>query len=340
MVTDIGIDLGTCKTIVYAKNKGIIFKEPSVIAYNLKFKKVIAVGNEAYKMIGRVPEYIKVVRPISNGIISDYEFTEKMVLYILKKICYSNLFKCKIAICIPSIITKVEKNVVIDIAVSAGARKVYIIEEPIAAAIGEGIDISKLKGKLVIDIGGGSTDIAILSFHGIVIKTSLKIAGDEFDEQTIKVVKDLYNMDIGENTARKVKETIGTVWSSSLKEYNLSMEVKGKSNISGLPRKQVIYSKDLFKSYEILSDKIVKEIKTLIEKTPPDLLAEVQDGSILMTGGGSKLRGLKDKIESQINLKAYISDNAIDCVAIGIGKSFDLINKIDDGLTEEKIYKK
>lgn len=339
MSTDIGIDLGTYKTIVYIKNKGILFNEPSVIAYNIKTKDVVAIGKEAYKMIGKTPPYIKTVRPILNGVVADYDFAEKMMASILKKICYLKILKPRIAICVPSIVTAVEKNAIVDAAINVGARIVYIIDEPIAAAIGEGIDISKPKGRLVVDIGGGSTDIALLSLNGIVVKNSIRVAGDEFDEVIIKKVRDLYNLDIGFNMARTIKEVIGTVLIKP-EDNDLFIEAKGKDYITGLPKKQKVYSKDFVDIFDMIVSQIIKAIKNVVEKTPPDLLGDVQNGYLLMTGGGSKLRGLRERVERDIKLKTLLPNNAVEAVAIGTGNCFKYIKEIDDGLLERNAYKR
>lgn len=339
MSTDIGIDLGTYKTIVYIKSRGIIFNEPSVIAYNVKTKDVIAVGKEAYEMIGKTPPYIKTVRPILNGVIADYDFAEKMMASILKKNCYLKIFKPRIAICVPSIVTTVEKNAIVDAAINIGARIVYIIDEPIAAAIGEGIDISKPKGRLVVDIGGGSTDIALISLNGIVAKNSIRVAGDDFDEAIIKKVKDLYNLDIGFNMARKIKEQIGTVLLEN-KNCELFIEAKGKDYITGLPKKQNVFARDFIDVFDVIASQIIKAIKKVVEKTPPDLLGDVQSGYLLMTGGGSKLKGLRERVEKDIKLKTLLPSNAVEAVAIGTGNCFALIKEIDDGLIEQNVYKR
>ena len=339
MFTDIGIDLGTYKIIVYVKNHGIIFHEPSVIAYNEKTKQVIAVGKSAYKMIGKTPSYIKTVRPILKGVICDYDFAEKMISYILKKISYFDILRPRVAICTPSIVTDIEKKAIVDAAINVGARKVFVIDEPIAAALGEGINISKPKGRLVVDIGGGSTDIAVLSLNGIVNKSSIRIAGDNFDEAVVLTVKNKYNFEIGYNTARYVKEKIGCVFLDQGYD-NLEMIVKGKDCLTGLPRKQEIKSSDFKDSFDILGTQIINEIKKVVSETPPDLLQDIQNEYLLMTGGGSKLRGLASKIERTVNLKVVLPKNPIESVAKGTGICFKFIKQIDEGIITEDVYKK
>lgn len=342
MVRDIGIDLGTYKTVVYVKNYGIVFEEPSVIAYNLETNEVVAVGKGAYEMIGKTPSYIKVIKPISNGVVYDYKFLEKMIFNILKKIsCFKffnfKIIKPRVAICVPSIVTDIEKNAVIDVALSLGARKVFIIEEPIAAALGEGVDISKPKGRLIVDIGAGSADMALLSLNGVVVKNSVRIAGDNFDEVVIKIIKEKYNLEIGINSAMAVKEKIGSVGDHN--NYNSCMIIKGKDLITGLPKQIEVNSDDFKKEFNLISDQIILEIKKIIENTPPDLLSDIQNEFLLMTGGTSKLKGLKEKVEDSTKLKVFVSETATRSVAVGVGACFDYINKIDDGVIKKSAYK-
>lgn len=336
---NVGIDLGTYKTIVYIQGKGIVYNEPSVVAYDETTNRIIAIGKEAHKMVGKTPANIKTIRPILHGVICDYNFAEQMLAIIFKKIKKFNIFKPKIAICVPSIVTNVEKYAIIDVAVKIGARQVIIIDEPIAAALGEGLDITKPKGRLVIDIGGGSTDIALISLNGIVFKNSIRLAGDSFDDEVIKVLKDKYNFLIGHNTARKIKESIGTLYIKS-KLDNLSILVNGKDGFSGMPIKREVFSNDFLSSFNLLANQIIDSVKLVIENSPPDILVDIQNQSVLLTGGGAKLNGLKEKLEKSIKLNVFIPKNCVESVALGTGNCFDYLDSLDDGLIKTKAYKK
>ncbi len=336
---NVGIDLGTYKTIVYIQGKGIVYNEPSVVAYDESNNTVIAIGNEAHKMIGKTPSNKTTIRPILHGVICDYNFTEQMLAIIFKKIKKFNIFKPKIAICVPSIVTNVEKHAIIDVAVRIGARQVFIIDEPIAAAIGEKLDITKPKGRLVIDIGGGSTDIALISLNGIVFKNSIRLAGDSFDDEVIKVLKDKYNFLIGPNTARKIKENIGTLNVKS-KLDNFNIIVNGKDGFTGMPMKREVFSNDFLAPFNLIANQIINAVKLVIENSPPDILVDIHNQSVLLTGGGAKLNGFQQKLESSIKLNVFIPKDCDKSVAVGTGNCFDYLKSLDDGLIKAKAYKK
>ncbi len=332
---DIGIDLGTATVLIYQYGKGIILKEPSVIAVNTNDNKVLAVGEEAHKMLGRTPGHIRAVRPMNEGVISDYETTEQMIKYFIKKACGSSLVKPRVAICVPSAVTEVESRAVIDVAINAGARKVYLIEEPVAAAIGSGIDISKPMGHIVLDIGGGTSDIALLSLNGIVHKKSVKFAGNKFDEAIIKAVKDKYNLLIGEKMAEKIKKEIGSVYYDA--SENLTMEVKGRNLLTGMPEKLTVCRDDVYPNLMAVVQNIITALRQVLERTPPELMGDIYTNGLLLTGGGSLIHGLGDLIEENTYIKTYLSDNPIECVAIGTGLSFDYLDKLVDGFSNRSI---
>ena len=323
---DIGIDLGTATVIAYVKGKGIVLREPSVVAVNNVTNEVLAVGHEARRMLGRTPGNIVATRPLRDGVISDYTVTEKMLKYFINKIGGKFLFAPRIMICIPSQVTEVEKKAVINAASNAGARKVYLIEEPIAAAIGAGIDISKPSGNMIVDIGGGTTDIAVISLGGSVVSTSLKVAGDKFDEYIVKYVKKKHNVMIGERTAEELKVSIGCVY---LKFQDMEMDVRGRDLFTGLPKTITIFSSELMEALEEPAMMIVDAVHSVLEKTPPELAADISDKGIYMTGGGCLVDGLDKLLQEKIGINVMIAEDAISCVAIGTGKALDNLDKID-----------
>ena len=323
---DIGIDLGTATVIAYIKGKGIVLREPSVVAVNNVTGEVLAVGHEARRMLGRTPGNIVATRPLRDGVISDYTVTEKMLKYFISKIGGKFLFSPRIMICIPSQVTEVEKKAVIDAASNAGARKVYLIEEPIAAAIGAGIDISKPCGNMIVDIGGGTTDIAIISLGGSVVSTSLKIAGDKFDEYIVKYIKKRHNVMIGERTAEELKMSIGCVYP---KIQDMDMDVRGRDLVTGLPKTITIYSSEMMEALEEPAMLIVDAVHSVLEKTPPELAADISDKGIYMTGGGCLLDGLDRLLQEKTGINVMIAEDAISCVAKGTGKALDNLDSMD-----------
>ncbi len=323
---DIGIDLGTATVIAYVKGKGIVLREPSVVAVNNVTNEVLAVGHEARRMLGRTPGNIVATRPLREGVISDYTVTEKMLKYFINKIGGKFLFSPRIMICIPSQVTEVEKKAVIDAASNAGARKVYLIEEPIAAAIGAGIDISKPCGNMIVDIGGGTTDIAVISLGGSVVSTSLKIAGDKFDEYIVKYIKKKHNVMIGERTAEELKVSIGCVYP---KFQDMEMDVRGRDLFTGLPKTITVFSSELMEALEEPALMIVDAVHSVLEKTPPELAADISDKGIYMTGGGCLVDGLDKLLQEKIGINVMIAEDAISCVALGTGKALDNLDKLD-----------
>ena len=323
---DIGIDLGTATVIAYVKGKGIVLREPSVVAVNNITGEVLAVGHEARRMLGRTPGNIVAIRPLRDGVISDYTVTEKMLKYFIGKIGGKFFFAPRIMICIPSQVTEVEKKAVIDAASNAGARKVYLIEEPIAAAIGAGIDISKPCGNMIVDIGGGTTDIAVISLGGSVVSSSIKVAGDKFDEYIIKYLKKRHNVMIGERTAEELKQQIGCVFP---KIQDMEMDVRGRDLITGLPKTITVYSSEMMEALEEPAMLIIDAVHSVLEKTPPELAADISDKGIYMTGGGCLIDGLDRLLQEKTGINVMIAEDAISCVAKGTGKALDNLDSMD-----------
>ena len=325
--TDMGIDLGTATVLVYMKDKGIVLKEPSVVAIDKNKNKVLAVGEAARQMIGRTPGNIVALRPMRNGVISDYEMTEAMLKYFIKKgVGNRRISAPKVMICIPCQATGIEKRAVIDAAKNSGAKNVYLIEEPLAAAIGAGLDISKASGHMVVDIGGGTADIAIISLGGIVIRESVKVAGDRFDEAIIKFVRSKYKLMIGERTAEELKINVATAVEGNRKE---SMEVKGRNLVTGLPGIITVDSEELRIALKDDVSIIGEAVHSVLEKTPPELAADIIEEGILMTGGGALLNGLDKFIEQRTGVKVRVADDAVKFVAEGTGKVLKTFEKLN-----------
>ncbi len=323
---DIGIDLGTATVIAYIKGKGIVLREPSVVAVNNITGEVLAVGHEARRMLGRTPGNIVATRPLRDGVISDYTVTEKMLKYFIHKIGKKSIFSPRIMICIPSQVTEVEKKAVIDAASNAGARRVYLIEEPIAAAIGAGIDISKPCGNMIVDIGGGTTDIAVISLGGAVVSTSLKVAGDKFDEYIVKYIKNKHNLIIGERTAEELKVNVGCVYP---KFQDMEMDIRGRDLTTGLPKTITVYSSEMMEALEEPAMMIVDAVHSVLEKTPPELAADISDKGIYMTGGGCLIDGLDKLLQEKTGINVMIAEDAVSCVALGTGKALDNLDSMD-----------
>ena len=323
---DIGIDLGTATVIAYVKGKGVVLREPSVVAVDNNTGEVLAVGKEARRMLGRTPGNIVATRPLRDGVISNYSVTEKMLRYFINRVCGKFVFSPRIMICIPSRVTEVEKKAVIDAASQAGARKVYLIEEPIAAAIGAGIDISKPCGNMVVDIGGGTTDIAVISLGGSVVSESLKVAGDKFDEAIVKYIKRKHNVMIGERTAEDLKINIGCVYP---KIQDTEMDIRGRDLITGLPKTITIHSSEMLEALIEPAMMIVDCVHSVLEKTPPELAADISDRGIYMTGGGCLVDGLDKLLQAKTGIRVMIAEDAISCVALGTGKALDNLDSLD-----------
>ncbi|MGI6713142.1 MAG: rod shape-determining protein [Bacillota bacterium] len=324
--TDIGIDLGTASVLVYVKGRGIVLNEPSVVAIDKETGHIFAVGEEARRMLGRTPGNIVAVRPLREGVIADYDTTEKMLRYFINKaVGKSWLFKPRVMVCIPSGITGVEERAVRQASLQAGARQSYLIEEPLAAALGAGLDIAQASGNMIIDIGGGTTDIAVLSLGGIVCSKSLRIGGDKFDEAIVRYIRREHNLMIGERSAEELKINIGTAYPQGLEE-NRVMEVRGRDLISGLPKTIVVSAQEGYEALAETVDAVVSAVKEVLEKTPPELAADIINKGIVMTGGGALLNGLDVLLARETSLPVHIADDPISCVAIGTGKALSQLN--------------
>ncbi len=322
--TDIGIDLGTASILVYIKGKGVVLKEPSVVAFDRDTNKIRAIGEEARLMIGRTPGNIVAVRPLRQGVISDYTVTEKMLKYFIQKAIGKRTFKRpRISVCVPSGVTEVEKKAVEDATYQAGAREVAIIEEPIAAAIGAGIDISKPCGNMIVDIGGGTTDIAVISLGGTVVSTSIKIAGDDFDEAIVRYMRKKHNLLIGERTAEEIKIKIGSAFP---RPETLTLDVRGRNLVTGLPKTIQVTSIETEEALREITAQIVEAIHGVLEKTPPELAADIADRGIVMTGGGCLLQGLEELIEDKTGINTMTAEDPMTAVAIGTGKCIEFLS--------------
>lgn len=333
---DIGIDLGTANTIITIGGKGIVVNEPSVVAYDKKKKQVLAVGSEAYRMLGRTPEYIVAVKPLADGVISDNIMAESMISEFIRKVSGSMLLKPRIIICVPSSVTDVERRAVVEAALSAGARKVFIIQEPIAALLGAGVDISKPDGNMVVDIGGGTADIAVVSFNGTVNSKSIKVAGNKFDDAIIKYISSKYKILIGEKTAETVKKTITNVFNPT---GEIKMEVKGRHLIKGLPVTEEISDMDVAMAVSDLVVEIIDGVKSVLEITPPELVGDIHHNGIVLTGGGALLGGLSNCISRETGVPCYVADNALECVARGVAEAFKLSEELLDGFEKISLYR-
>ncbi|MBR0401737.1 MAG: rod shape-determining protein [Lachnospiraceae bacterium] len=322
---DIGIDLGTASVLVYIKGRGVVLKEPSVVAFDRDTNQIRAIGEEARLMIGRTPGNIVAVRPLRQGVISDYQVTERMLKFFIEKAMGGKSFrKPRIAVCIPSGATEVEKKAVEDATYQAGAREVAIIEEPVAAAIGAGIDIYKPFGNMIVDIGGGTSDIAVLSLGGTVTSASVKIAGDDFDEAIVRYMRKKHNLLIGERTAENIKIEIGCAYK---RPETLAMDVKGRNLVTGLPKTISVTSEETLEALREPAMTIIDEIRNVLERTPPDLAADVFDRGIVMTGGGSLLGGLDQLIQERTGINTMIADDPMTAVAIGTGRFIEFQNR-------------
>lgn len=324
---NIGIDLGTATVLVYVQGKGIVLQEPSVVAIDTNTDKILKVGKEAQQMLGRTPGNISAVRPLRDGVISQYEVTLKMIQYFIRRACGNLFVPPNVMICIPSGITEVEERAVKDAAREAGARRTYLIEEPTAAAIGAGLNIYAPEGNLVVDIGGGTTDVAVLSLGGVVVSESIKIAGDKFDEAIVRYVRRKYKVLIGERTAESIKKSIGAVYSH---QPIRSIEVKGRCANQGLPKVITMTSKEMIEALAEPVTAILDAICTVIERTPPELLGDILRNGIVMTGGGSLLFGFDQLVTRATGIKTRVAADAVSCVAIGTGKSLDNLDMFED----------
>ena len=324
MAFDIGIDLGTASILVYVKGKGVVLKEPSVVAFDRDTNRIKAIGEEARLMLGRTPGNIVAVRPLRQGVISDYTVTEKMLKYFIQKAVGKQRFrKPLISICVPSQVTEVERKAVEDAAFQAGARDVKIIEEPIAAAIGAGIDIARPCGNMIVDIGGGTSDIAAISLGGTVVSASIKIAGDDFDDAIVRYMRKKHNLLIGERTAEDIKIRIGSAYP---RPESVTVDVRGRNLVTGLPKTITVTSEETEEALKDTTSQIVEAVHSVLEKTPPELAADIADRGIVLTGGGSLLYGLEELIESKTGITTMTAEDPMTAVAIGTGRYVEFLS--------------
>jgi rod shape-determining protein MreB len=336
--TDIGVDLGTANVLVYVKGKGIVLREPSVVAINKDNGRVIAVGSEARRMLGRTPGNIVAIRPLRDGVIADYDVTEKMLRYFINKSGLRKFFsRPRIMVCIPSGVTGVEERAVRQAAIQAGAKSAYVIEEPLAAALGAGLDISEPSGTMVVDIGGGTTDVAVLSLGGIVTSKSLRVGGDKFDESIVRFVRREFSMAIGERTGEEIKIQIGTAYPSGSPEK--IYEIKGRDLVSGLPRAVNISSTQVHEFIRETLEAVVGAVKEVLERTPPELSADIVNKGIVMTGGGAMLQGLDRLISSETGLAVNLAEDPLSCVAMGTGRALNMLNVLANSKEASKSIK-
>ena len=334
---DIGIDLGTANTLVHVKGKGIVLREPSVVAMNKKSNEILAVGDSAKSMIGRTPGNIVAIRPMKDGVIADFDVTQSMLKYFIKKAMSKGVFsKPRVVICVPSGVTEVEKRAVEEATLSAGAKEAYLIEEPMAAAIGASLPVEEPTGSMVVDIGGGTSEVAVISLGGIVTSKSLRVAGDELDEAIVHYVKKEYNLMIGERTAEEIKMTIGAAFPKPKEE---SIEIRGRDLITGLPKNMMITSAEITDALKEPINSIVDSIKYTLEKTPPELAADIMDKGIMLTGGGALLSGLDKLIKEETGMPVSIAEKPLDCVVMGAGKVLDEIEVLKKVLISPKKLK-
>ena len=333
---DIGIDLGTANTLVYLRGKGIIMREPSVVAVDTKNDEVRSVGHEAKAVIGRTPGSIVAVRPLKDGVIADFDITANMLSRFIKKVCGNSMFFLpRVVICIPSGVTEVERRAVKEASLKAGARQVRVIEEPMAAAIGAGLPISEPSGSMVVDIGGGTSEVAVISLGGIVAARSVRVGGDEFDQSIIAYIKRKYNLLIGERTAEQIKIEIGSAFEL---DQETSMDIKGRNLVDGLPKNITVHSEEVREALEESLQKITDAIKETLERTPPELSADIIDHGIMLTGGGALLRGLDQLINRETGIDVHVAENPLDCVAVGAGAVLDHLDILSDVLDDDSSH--
>lgn len=326
MSKDMGIDLGTANTLVYVKGKGIVLREPSVVAINSMNKKVLAVGEEAKKMIGRTPGNIVAIRPMKDGVIADFDVTQMMLKKFISKVIGKSAFASpRIIVCYPSGVTEVEKRAIDEAAKQAGAREVVLMEEPMAAAIGAGLPVDEPTGSMIVDIGGGTTEVAIISLDGIVTSKSLRIAGDELDQAIISYIKKEYNLMIGERTAESVKMELGSAFKL---EEEKDMDIKGRDLVTGLPKTITVSMEQIREALKEPVSAIIDAIKTTLEKTPPELAADIMEKGIMLAGGGALLKGLDKLINHETHMPVHIAESPLDCVALGAGRALEYFDKI------------
>ena len=328
---DIGIDLGTTTIIIAMEGKGVILNQPSVVAVDTRKDQVLAVGDDALAMVGRTPNYILATRPLQDGVISNHTLTKELICRFVNKVYDSKLIKPRVAVCVPAAITGIESDAVVEAVVAAGSRQVFLIDEPIAAALGCGIDILQPEGHMVVDIGGGTTDIAVISLGGKVRSTSVKIAGNTFDDEIQKYARLKFNVAIGLRTAEELKKQVASCRPST---FSAEMEVKGRSLLTGLPQRLTVTTEDLYEAVMPLAEQIAAAAHQVLEHTPPELAGDIYSAGVVLTGGGSKLKGLDEYLSQQLKVKVRVSDDPINCVALGTARCLEIGDQLESGFVD------
>lgn len=327
---DIGVDLGTANILVYLKGSGIVLREPSVVAIDRNTNKILAIGEEAKTMLGRTPGNIVAIRPLREGVIADYDITQSMLENVIQRVAGKSLFfKPRVVICIPSGVTTVEKRAVLEAAIQSGASKTYLVEEPIAAAMGAGLEISESRGAMVVDIGGGTTDIAVMSLGGVVVSDSLRVGGDKFDEAIVRFVKKEHNVLIGEPTAEEIKIKVATVFKGN---RQAEIQVRGRDLVSGLPTTIKLTSEEIYRALQEPVATLVSCVRSVLEKTPPELSSDIIDRGIVLTGGGALLDGMAELLQAETGIVTIVAENPLECVAVGTGKVLSSLQKLKDSV--------
>ena len=329
---DIGIDLGTTSVIIYVEGRGVVLNEPTIVAVDTDTGKVLAVGDDAYKMVGRTPAHIMAVRPLKDGVISDHLLTREIVRRFLVKAYHSVVVKPRVAVCVPAAISGIESDAAVEAVVAAGARQVFLIDEPIAAALGAGIDITRPMGHLVVDIGGGTSDIAVISMGGKVCSDSIKVAGNALDAAILRCVRDKYQIAVGGKSAERLKREIACC--TPKEGFSASAEIKGRCLRTGLPRRQIVTTEDLYEPVEECICQLATAIHGVLERTPPELAGDIYTEGLLLTGGGALLRGLERYLTDRLKVQAHVADDPVNCVALGTGKSLSMVERMESGFRD------
>ncbi len=328
---DIGIDLGTTTVIVAVEGKGVVLNQPSIVAIDRRKNQVLAVGEQALAMVGRTPSYIEAIRPLKDGVISDHKVTQEMICRFVNLVYDSRFIKPRVAVCVPAAITGIESDAVVEAVVAAGARQVYLIDEPLAAALGSGVDIMQPRGCMIIDIGGGTTDLAVISLGGKVQSAGVDIAGNTFDDEILKFVRQKYNIAIGQRMAEELKKQVACC---SCLRFSASMDVKGRSLITGLPQRVEIRTEDLYEPVMFLAEQICAAAHQILEHTPPELAGDIFADGVMLTGGGAMLRGLPEYLSQELKVRVHLSPDPVNCVALGTAKSLDMVDQLEVGFKD------
>lgn len=325
---DIGIDLGTTTVIVAVEGKGVVLNQPSIVAVDRRKNQVLAVGEQALAMVGRTPSYIEAIRPLKDGVISDHKITQEMIGRFVNLVYDSRFIKPRVAVCVPAAITGIESDAVVEAVVAAGARQVYLIDEPLAAALGSGVDIMQPRGCMIIDIGGGTTDIAVISLGGKVQSAGVDIAGNTFDDEILKFVRQKYSIAIGQRMAEELKKQVACC---PCLDFSATMDVKGRSLITGLPQRVAIRTEDLYEPVMMLAEQIAVAAHQVLEHTPPELAGDIFADGVMLTGGGAMLRGLPEYLSQELKVRVHLSPDTVNCVALGTAKSLDMVDQLEVG---------